>query len=159
MREFLDIAVPGYKGVHRKTVHKRLSTLYSEYRHELREVLSKVSDIALTSDVWKNNARTHFICLTAHYYDENYKYVSRIIGFRRLRGQHLAIRLRRFIRYEIEKLQITSKIRSITTDKGSDINCAANTLEFGTKTSCLAHNLNLVISNGLWLWKKPTETR
>ncbi|CAF1290950.1 unnamed protein product [Didymodactylos carnosus] len=154
MQLFLSVATPGYKGPHRKTVSKNLEKLYYEHRDRLRRIFSTVNDIALTSDIWKNSRRTYFICLTAHYYNSSFQYISLVIGFRRLQGRKISTRLYEYIRYELEQLRIRSKIRSITTDNGSDIKAATSNTEFGIRISCLAHNLNLTVSNGLGLWKK-----
>ncbi|CAF4614871.1 unnamed protein product, partial [Rotaria socialis] len=69
---------------------------------------------------------------------------------------HYSDRIEQFISHEIEKLNIEAKIRSITTDNGADIRLAAqNQLKFGTRISCLIHVLNLVVQNGMWLFKIP----
>ncbi|CAF1514071.1 unnamed protein product [Didymodactylos carnosus] len=160
MRDFLDVAVPGYKGPLRHTVRRRLSTLYHEKRDRLRDTLSTILDISLTTDIWSSCSRFHFICLTAHYFNDSFGYMSTVIGFRRLRGRKVAKRLKKHIFYEIKNLKIQSKIRSITTDSGSDIKSATgSTAEFGTRIVCLAHNLNLIVTTGLCLWRKPTEKK
>ncbi|UJR07040.1 hypothetical protein I4U23_011328 [Adineta vaga] len=55
MRDFLDTAVPGYKPLHRTTVRKRISKLYTEHRHKLRQILESISDLALTTDIWTDS--------------------------------------------------------------------------------------------------------
>ena len=155
MREFLDVAVPGYVPPHRTTVKANLIKRYRQHRHLLRTVLAKVPEIALTSDVWKNSRGTHFICLTAHFFDRKYGNVSLTIGFRQLVGDHIAERLRKYILYELEFLQIQNKICSITTDNASNIVCATvNFPYFDDRFSCLAHDFNLIIQDGLHLQEK-----
>ncbi|CAF3189205.1 unnamed protein product, partial [Rotaria socialis] len=109
--------------------------------------------ISLTTDLWLNSRRNHFIVITAHYLDEYHQHLSDIISFRRFRGRHFSVRLKSFIINEIKKLNIEWKIISITTDSGSDIKAAASSYEFGLKFSCDAHNINQTISTGLALWK------
>ncbi|CAF4579472.1 unnamed protein product, partial [Rotaria magnacalcarata] len=72
---------------------------------------------------------------------------------------HSAIRLRRFISNELEKLKIKNKICAITTDNGPDIRAAASTADFGIRLSCVAHDLNLTIKSALWLHKKPKKRK
>lgn len=120
---FLNIAFPGvnYKAPHRSTVKKHIANLYRSYRNKLREQLAGVTDIALTADSWTSSRRTHFICITAHYLGEDFEYQSIVLSFRRFIGRSLGLRIRQFIREELHKLNISEKIRSITTDNGVSI--------------------------------------
>ncbi|CAF4269871.1 unnamed protein product, partial [Rotaria magnacalcarata] len=155
-QHFLQVILPGtnYKGPHRVTVKKRLVNLYSSYRRKLIEEFSTINHIGLTVDAWTSPSRAHFICITAHYYDKDFGLLSRVLAFRRFIGRTFAMRLREFIRNELRKLKINDKIRCITTDNGMDVKLATNNNEFGFRISCLAHNINLTISNGLNLWNK-----
>ena len=119
-QHFLQLVLPNtnYKGPHRTTVRKRMTVLYGLYRQSLITEFSSVSDIALTADSWTNSRRMHFICLTGHYYNEGFGYLSKVISFRRFIGRSVALRMRQFIRLELQKLKITEKICSITTDNG-----------------------------------------
>ena len=158
MQHFLSVAIPSYHGPHRRTVAKRLKPMYKQYRANVREKLSTVSDISLTADIWQSNRRLHFVCLTAHYYDDQYNYHSSVLAFRQFLGKHSADRLERFISKEIDKLDIASKICALTTDNGSEIRCATKSLlKFGIKISCILHNFNLILQNGLWLFKIPKK--
>ncbi|CAF2388842.1 unnamed protein product [Rotaria sp. Silwood2] len=158
MQHFLSIAVPGYRGPHRKTVIKRLKPMYKQRRADIREKFSHITDVSLSADVWKSNNKSHFIGLTAQYYDDEYQYHTMVIAFRRFIGKHSADRLERFIEKEINKLNIKSKVCAITTDNGSDIRSATQRLsKFGIKVSCILHNFNLITQNGLWLFKIPKK--
>jgi hypothetical protein len=160
MGHFLSVAVPGYSGPHRRTVVKRLQPLYKKQRLINRTNFSTVSAISLSADVWKNIRRQHFICLSAHYYDEYYQLKSCLIAFRHFIGNHSAERIENFIDHEIEKLNIQTKICSITTDNGSDIRAATqNKSRFGIRISCYLHNFNLIVQNGLWLFRIPKIER
>ncbi|CAF4893938.1 unnamed protein product, partial [Rotaria socialis] len=70
MQKFLSLATPGYRGPNRKTVVKRLKSMYKERRSTIRNNLSSISDISLSVDIWKSIRQDHFLCLSAHYYDD-----------------------------------------------------------------------------------------
>ena len=160
MKKFLSVAVPGYRGPHRRTVVKRLETVYKKHRSTTRLNLSVISDISLSADIWKNMRRDHFLCLSAHYYDEHYNLQSSVVASGRFLGNHYSERIENFITNEIEKLGIQTKIRSLTTDNGSDIRSAVkNKSHFGIRISCVLHNLNLIVQNGLWLFTLPKKKR
>ncbi|CAF4312333.1 unnamed protein product, partial [Adineta steineri] len=149
MREFLAIAIPGYTPLHRNTVRKRLRGLYIEHRNKLRKLLLNVSDISLTTDIWKDSRNRYFIAVTGHYYDKNYNFISLILNFRLIRGRHFANRLARFIKEEIVFLGIEQEVRSITTDNAPNIVKAISDLGI-IHHSCMAHNLHLIIKTTLF---------
>ena len=106
-----------------------------------------------------NSRRNHSIVITAHYLDEHHQHLSDIISFRCFHDRHLSSRLKPFILNEIRKLNIQSKIVSITTNNGSDIRAATSGYEFDVRFSCDAHNINQTISTGLGLWKISTSEK
>ncbi len=160
MKHFLSMAVPGYSGPHRHTVVKRLKSTYKQHRSTTRLELSTISDISLSADMWKNSRREYFLCLSAHYYDEKYQVHSSVLAFRQFHGNHYSERIKSFLINEIEKLEIQTKICSITTDNGSDIRAAVeNESHFGIRISCILHNLNLIVQNGLWLFTIPKKIK
>ena len=61
----MRVALPNinYKGPHRVTTKKRMTTLYRLYRQALIDKLSCVTDIALTADCWSSPRRTHLYAL------------------------------------------------------------------------------------------------
>lgn len=153
MLEFLKELSPNYKPLSRQTVAKRLKKNYKEYITNLKLILNQINKIALTSDLWQNRNGTHFLTLTAHFFDLNLEYVSLIISFKRFTGRKLSDKLERFITKELDKLNISDKIVSITTDNGADVK-KATSVHFGTRISCFAHNLNLTVKNSLKFWNK-----
>lgn len=154
MVKFLKVAVPGYKAPCRQTIVKMLKLEYLAHRERLKLVLKQLPKIALTTDLWTSRGQINYLCLTAHFFDKDFKYYSIIIGFRKFLGRHLSIKLETFIKKELRSLEVPlSNIQSITSDNGADIKKACSSLS--TRVSCMAHNLNLVVKNGLKLWSKP----
>lgn len=160
MTQFLKAAVPGYLGPHRKTVRRKIAALYSSYTIKLRNILSKVDLIALTCDLWRSPQRINYISLTGHVFTDQYESVPIILGCRRIVGRHFSTTIVNYIEYELKRLNIRrEQIISITTDNGSDMKKATSSLKFGDRISCMGHNLNLVLQNGLCLWKEPNENQ
>ena len=154
MAKFLSTIKPGYHGPNRKFVRKQLSRLYKKRRELIKERLSSVSNISLTTDIWKSPTRQYFICLTCHFVTPTYENESFVLSFRRFPDRHSGKKFRSFIMNELRKMNLGSKVCSITTDSGPDIKCATtNVAAFGFRVSCCAHNLNLVVKNALWLFK------
>ncbi|CAF1283803.1 unnamed protein product, partial [Didymodactylos carnosus] len=154
--DFLDLAIPDYRPPHRTTIRCRIQKLYAEERENLRQQLSTVQNIALTIDVWKSSSHIYYLCLSGHYFDNNYELKHNVLAFRRFIGSHTGQRLQRFLENEVEKINIQHKISATTCDNGADIRCAITASNvLGPRFSCLAHDLNLTVKNGLWLYKQP----
>ena len=159
MKNFLSLALPGFKPPHRTTVRRRLTDRYAEYRYSLRQILPNLRWIALTTDIWLSPRRIHYICLTGHTFTPDFETVSIVLGFRRLIGQHLAKNIAAYIEYELKRLGIEKAcLSAITTDHGANVKAATST-KFGQRISCFAHNLHLLVTKGLCLWRKPDPNK
>ncbi|CAF3309353.1 unnamed protein product, partial [Rotaria sp. Silwood2] len=156
MSKFLNVICPGYRGPTRKTVRRRLGVEYHEYRQQLRTTLARVEAIAITVDIWTKN-KTSFICLTGHAFNRIYESIPIVLGFRQFNGSHRSKKIKKYILYELKQLEIENKICAIVSDNGRDIKKATNDIKPGQRISCIAHNINLVVQNGLGLWEKSTK--
>ena len=136
-----------------------MEMLYKDYRKELKKQLIHVPNISLSCDAWKSSTRSYYFCITGHFYNDQHQLQSCILSFGHFLGSHTSVRLRRFLLNELNKLGIQQKVTSITTDNGKDVRIAVSSLGFATRFSCLCHDLNLTVQNGLWLHNKPKTIR
>ncbi len=151
MLQMLNIFKPGYIGPHPSTTVRHLKTSYYTKRAEFRVLLQTILKLSLTCDLWKSNSLNHHICITAHFFNQFYEYISAVLGFRRVVGQHTSKNLEHYIHFELKQLDIEqSKIVATTTDNAPDIKKASSI--FGTRIACLCHLNNLIVQNGLQLW-------
>lgn len=149
---------PGYRAPDRRTFRKRVEVQYRHYIKELKQLLPKDRPIAYTADVWKSPTRHHYICLTAHVFNDEMKPVSLLLSFRRLTDRKLSKNLNAFIAYELNRFGLKDWSHAgITTDNGSDIKAATEFGEFGPRFPCIGHTFNLVVNHGLCIWNKPNE--
>jgi hypothetical protein len=81
-------------------------------------------------------------------------YITLIVSFKKFYKRHFSVNLEKFIIAELDKLGITEKVISITTDSGADIKKAASNLGNNIlRFSCTAHNINLVVQKSFCMWK------
>ena len=68
--------------VSRQTTTRDLSKLFTECCNMFKNhVLSVVSYVALTSDIWSGNAKEDFITVVAHYVSADWELQKKVIGF------------------------------------------------------------------------------
>ena len=112
-----------------------------------------IDNFALTTDLSRGRNLFNFIIITIHFLDLSNTLHSIKISFDRFIGQQTAVRLEAYIRRQLEMYKIpVDKVSTITTDNGSDIKSAASRI--ATRLSCICHNLNLIVKNGLKLYSK-----
>lgn len=59
-----------------------IEKIYDKERVKLKEIMGRIPNkICLTSDVWTTSTSEGYICLTAHFVDENWKLVSCLLKF------------------------------------------------------------------------------
>jgi hypothetical protein len=99
------------------------------------------------------------LCLTGHVFNKTYETVPLVLGFRHFSGPHNSDNIKRYIIYELTQLQIGHKVTAIVSDNGSDVKKAINDIKPGLRLSCVTHDLNLVVKNGLNLYETSKKKK
>ncbi|CAF4506038.1 unnamed protein product [Rotaria socialis] len=160
MANFLSMIPPGYFGPHERTVQRSLEHLYSEKLCELQKKLKDIPWVSLTTDLWRRPKKHHYVCVTVHFVDKNYKNISKMLSFQRFHGRHFAKRIQIHLLRIVKKFGLQSKIIATTSDNGSDIRLATQQRHiFGMRLYCTAHGLNLTVKKGLGLWERKRENQ
>ena len=92
MQPFLRAAVPGYRGIHRQKIQLKC-------RRIMIERFLKIKKFVITTDLWKNTTNSHFIGITAYYFDKNLKYKWQVIGLREFEGRYFSTSIEHYIGY------------------------------------------------------------
>ncbi|CAF1358275.1 unnamed protein product [Adineta ricciae] len=158
MSKFLSVAIPGYAGPASRTVQRTLSKLDFQKQHDFKTELSEVPNLSLTLDLWRSARCRHYLCITIHWLDSNFRLKGYVLSFRKFRGRHVANRIRLHMKRVLVHFNLLDKIGATTTDNGSNVKAATTQIRlFGLHLHCLAHALNLTIHHGLNLWSKKTR--
>jgi len=122
------------------------------YEKSLIQQLQNIPDIALSVEFFENSRNSYFLSLRIHFYDSKFEYKTATLCFKRfIQSDNLSDRINKCIRQELQRLNISDKVRSITTDNSYDMMKATNSNEFGTRISCIIHSLNSTVSSALSL--------
>ncbi|KAL4367731.1 hypothetical protein GQ457_05G022200 [Hibiscus cannabinus] len=144
-----------------KTVTRDCYSIFIEERSKLKDIFSKLSSrVCLTTDTWTSGQNLGYMCLTAHFIDDQWRFHKKIINFCPIPGHSGEI-----IGKSIEKCLNEWNLRKILTvmvDNASSNDVAIQYLRrrithWGGSVldgqflhmRCAAHILNLVVKDGL----------
>lgn len=140
-----------------------IEKIYDRERMKLKDIMGRIPNrICLTSDLWTATTSEGYICLTAHFVDENWKLVSCVLNFCRMKPPHTGIALEAALFDCLKQWGIDKKIFSITLDNASandnmkdhlknHLRVQSNLMGNGEffHVRCSAHILNLIVQEGL----------
>ncbi|TYG94373.1 hypothetical protein ES288_A11G184100v1 [Gossypium darwinii] len=155
-RYMMSIASPNFKNISRYTTARDVLIYYAKERDHVKEELAKAPGlICLNSDNWNlEHTNDEYICITAHWVDENWKLQKRIIMFRALFPPYDGLNIADELVLCLSQWGIDNKIFSITLDNASynDIMVSSILCDGAFfQVRCCAHILNLIVKAGLEL--------
>ncbi|KAG8481267.1 hypothetical protein CXB51_026032 [Gossypium anomalum] len=120
-RYMTSIASLNFKNISRYTTARDVLMYYAKERDRVKEELAKASGlICLTSDNWNSeHTNDEYICITAHWVNENWKLQKRIIRFRTLFPPYDGLNIADELVLCLSQWGIDKKIFNITLDNAS----------------------------------------
>ncbi|KAF7820822.1 zinc finger BED domain-containing protein RICESLEEPER 2-like [Senna tora] len=163
IRELHKLLNPDVKHISRNTAVADIWKFYLDQKELLKQSMSRTAGrICLTADCWTSYNVEGYICLTAHFVDENWKLNSKILSFCKMEPPHTGIELANKVFECLKEWGIDRKVFSLTLDNASandnmqDILkeqlCLQNSLLCNGDffhVRCCAHILNLIVQEGL----------
>ncbi|TYH06314.1 hypothetical protein ES288_A08G146600v1 [Gossypium darwinii] len=155
-RYMMSIASPNFKNISRYTTTRDVLMYYVKERDRVKEELAKAPGlICLTSNNWNSeHTNDEYICITAHWVDENWKLQKRIIRFRALFPPYDGLNIADELVLCLSQWGIDKKIFSITLDNASYNDVMVSSILCDSaffQVRCCAHILNLIVKAGLEL--------
>jgi len=161
-RDFVIELQPLFKHLSRFTVAKDCMKLFLCERTSLKNYFGKInSRIALTTDTWSSNQNLNYLCLTAHFIDENWKLHKRIINFVVMHS-HRGREIGKMVETCIEEWGIEKKVSIIIVDNANSNDVVIGYLRDKLSKQrllildgsvlhmrCTSHILNLIVRDGL----------
>ncbi|XP_019181603.1 PREDICTED: zinc finger BED domain-containing protein RICESLEEPER 4-like [Ipomoea nil] len=160
-RRFILVACPRFQIPSRWTVSKDIFQIYLDERSVLKQIFKGCSQrVSLTTDTWTSVQRINYMCITAHFIDDQWKLNKKIIAFVPVsshRGEYIAKALETcLVQWGIKN------VFTVTVDNASSNDTAmgffkSKLMSWGTTSvrskymhmRCIAHILNLVVQDGL----------
>ncbi|KAG5553647.1 hypothetical protein RHGRI_011517 [Rhododendron griersonianum] len=161
-RYFCSVMQPNFKNVSRNTMARECVAIYANEKQKLRKMFKKSNlRVCLTTDTWTSLQNISYMCLTAHFIDNDWKLHKRIINFYVIsshKGEAIGKALEAcLIEWGVEKL-CTLTVDNAT---ANDVAVAYLKKKFSKKGDtfilggeyfhirCCAHIINLIVKDGL----------
>ena len=81
-RRLMRVAQPRFQIPSRTTVTRDCLKIYYDEKQKLKNYFSKYShSVCLTTDTWTSCQNLNYMCLTAHFIDDDWKLNKRILNF------------------------------------------------------------------------------
>ncbi|XP_067624168.1 E3 SUMO-protein ligase ZBED1-like isoform X3 [Eurosta solidaginis] len=131
-----------------KNVH--IQNMYEQCRSKLRDLLSAVEYLAITTDCWTSAATESYITVTCQFIDPDFSMRTAVLSTMPLleATNHNADNIAKSLHDIFINYDILDKVTYIVTDNASNITKACEILK-KKNLPCLAHTLNLVVQNSL----------
>lgn len=160
-REFMKVVNPHFLIPSRSTSTKDCYSYFIDERRKFLDMFKTLSSrVCLTTDTWTSGQNLCYMCLTAHFIDDDWRLRKRIIKISPIVG-HSGVLIGRAVEECLIKWGLKN-ILTVTVDNASSNDVAINHLKdvFNHWEShvlkgsflhmrCAAHVLNLVVKDGL----------
>ncbi|CAL1389571.1 unnamed protein product [Linum trigynum] len=84
---FMSLCCPRFNIPSRRTMTRDCFGFYGEMKDKLKKFFQSCEgSVCLTTDAWTSNKQDSFMCLTAHFIDQDWKLRKKIINFGELKG-------------------------------------------------------------------------
>ncbi|KAI8559435.1 hypothetical protein RHMOL_Rhmol04G0173600 [Rhododendron molle] len=158
-RKFCKVMQPKFSPVSRQTITREVGAIHRNERGKLKKFL-KGRRICLTTDTWTSIQNLNYMCLTAHFIDDDWKLQKRILNFCVIED-HKGVTIGKKIESSLLEWNVDG-IFTLTVDNASSNATAIEYLKRKTTDwkrtvldheyihmRCCAHILNLIVVEGL----------
>ncbi|XP_060863188.1 E3 SUMO-protein ligase ZBED1-like [Metopolophium dirhodum] len=150
---FIKKALPLYKAPSRKTITKLISSKYDVLSGQIKNKLSLVESITLTTDLWTDTINTKsYLGITVHFLSLcKLNLESVVLGVLELDERHTSENIAKWLDSALQEWGIEKRqIFLVVTENGANIkNAVSVCFDKDKHLPCFAHTINLVVQNAL----------
>ncbi|KAJ0473936.1 putative transcription factor/ chromatin remodeling BED-type(Zn) family [Helianthus annuus] len=116
----------------RNSIRSDIISIYKEEKEKMYSFLESVSSkVTLTTDIWTSDHQNlAYICLTAHFIDENWELKNKILAYRHIEYPHDGDTLFKFIRDLVLEWNLDKKLFAMVVDNASSNDVMVRKLKF-----------------------------
>jgi hypothetical protein len=150
LMEFIHEFDPNYQFPSDKTIQQLLAEAYNQIKTVLTKKFNEdIISCSITTDLWTARSRSGYIGITCSFIDSNFNICEAILAVQYVPYPHTGDNICIVLRNIISNWNLTGKVFTMTTDNGSNMVKARNSMNELTRLPCTAHTLQLVVGKGL----------
>lgn len=160
-RKFILVACPRFKIPSRWTISRDIYQIFSDERVNLKKLFrTSCQRVSITTDTWTSVQRINYMCITAHFIDDQWKLHKKIISFVPVtshRGEYIAKALETcLLEWGLKNIFTVTVDNAYSNDTAMGF-FKKKLLSWGVSSvkcnyvhmRCIAHVLNLIVQDGL----------
>ncbi|XP_064475382.1 E3 SUMO-protein ligase ZBED1-like [Ornithodoros turicata] len=148
-KTFLAMLNPGYQLPSRKTLSTvHIPQMYNKVHEQVKNELTGISSICLTTDGWTSLSNQSYIAVTAHFIDTDGVLRARLLDCFAWQDRHTAENIAAELRRVVVEWEIQEKVCAVVSDNATNITAAIRLLGW-KHFPCFAHTLNLIVQAGV----------
>ena len=153
-RELIHCLEPGFVMPSRQSIKLIVFRKHQECKSKLTTLLSSVTSLSLTTDIWTSEANDAYITVTVHFI-ASWEIRSFVLGTREFPGHHTGAAISDAIAEICSEYNIENKVSTIVHDEAANMLLSLRILgdsadeEHFESISCNAHRLQLCLKKGL----------
>ncbi|XP_061507179.1 zinc finger BED domain-containing protein 4-like [Anopheles gambiae] len=126
-----------------------LPQTYEEKLKTVKGELLAAKSVALSSDYWTNSStNTHYMALTGHFIDQNFKLTSRLLECSEIPSDFSEENIAQWVSKVMKRFNIDNKVEIIVT-QNSRMAKAADDYTNLRRLPCFAHSLNQIVQEAI----------
>ncbi|KAE8671157.1 hypothetical protein F3Y22_tig00111990pilonHSYRG00058 [Hibiscus syriacus] len=155
-------ANPGFNKISRASVKQDCISSYEIRKKRVQKLLDSVKRVSITTDMWTSNQNIHYMVVTCHFVDSDFKLHKRILSFVDVPPPYSGVCIYDSLFKCLKEWNIETKVVTLTVDNAKTNDVVARKLmeilnlqkklDVGGKlfyVRCCAHILNLLVHDGL----------
>lgn len=148
-RELVTKPNPLYVVLSRKILASKLiPEVYQNEVDKLKEKLSSVDHVGVTTDLWTSDSTNHYITVTVHFI-QNAELHASALQTSEVKGSQTGSQIALELMEIFNKWEINQKVVTVVSDNGANVKSAINDHLHKHHHPCVAHTLNLSVKDGL----------
>ncbi|GJU68262.1 zinc finger BED domain-containing protein RICESLEEPER 2-like protein [Tanacetum coccineum] len=155
-------ANPAFNKISRASTRQDCISSYEIGRKRIQKLLNSVNRVSVTTDMWTSNQNIHYMVVTCHFVDSDFKLNKCILSFVDVPPPYSGIGIYDCLFKCLKEWNIEAKVATLTVDNAKTNDVVAKKLRenlnlqgklaIGGKlfhVRCCAHILNLLVQDGL----------
>jgi hypothetical protein len=153
----------------RKTLKNDCMAVYGDERRKIMSCFASLdSRVSFTTDMWTSIQELGYICLTAHYIDEEFKLHNHLLNFKQVPHPHNSTAIHSTIMECLYEWDLSNRAFAFTLDNATSNDKAVGKLKsslwahmpfrgLDLHVRCAAHILNLIAQDGMKIIRGAIE--